>query len=297
MYNNAYHGSRSSDRNGQRGVEIGTLFGQPSNSSYEEDLYRLAPPLHELILGGPCVFCVYCGRRHSGKQSTICSRWCENSLYFAGPNIVNIPRHHAAFASVADQFEQSWRHPHKRCPTVRRIYLIISSFDVVSRYEAYQQTVEAYGDFTAVGRSPGNENRRWHGTRRECWIGEKDQTRPCNSSTCSLCCIIRKSFDLRHFKGRTGWGRFGRGIYTSSTSSKSDDYSLSTDRWSTTKAMILAKVVVGRGYRTRYDNTSLAAPPVGYDSVLGEVGAQLNYDEVVVYSNDAIRPAYLVLYD
>jgi len=31
--------------------------------------------------------------------------------------------------------------------------------------------------------------------------------------------------------------------------------------------------------------------------VLGEVGDRLNYDELVVYNNDAIRPSYLVMYD
>ena len=31
--------------------------------------------------------------------------------------------------------------------------------------------------------------------------------------------------------------------------------------------------------------------------VLVEVGARLNYDELAVYNNDAIRPSYLVMYD
>ena len=31
--------------------------------------------------------------------------------------------------------------------------------------------------------------------------------------------------------------------------------------------------------------------------ILAEVGARLNYDELVVYDNDAIRPSYLVMYD
>jgi len=31
--------------------------------------------------------------------------------------------------------------------------------------------------------------------------------------------------------------------------------------------------------------------------VLAEVGAHLNYDELVVYNNDAIRPSYLLMYD
>ena len=31
--------------------------------------------------------------------------------------------------------------------------------------------------------------------------------------------------------------------------------------------------------------------------VLAEVGSSLNYDELVVYNNDAIRPSYLVMYE
>ena len=77
--------------------------------------------------------------------------------------------------------------------------------------------------------------------------------------------------------------------------------------------MLLNKVVVGRGYKMTVDNTTLTGPPAGYDSVsvvrwssggalmriqvLGEVGARLNYDELAVYNNDAIRPSYLVMYD
>lgn len=38
---------------------------------------------------------------------------------------------------------------------------------------------------------------------------------------------------------------------------------------------------------------SLTVPP----QVLGEVGQELNYDEQVVYRDDAIRPAYLVIYE
>jgi len=63
----------------------------------------------------------------------------------------------------------------------------------------------------------------------------------------------------------------------------------------------------------RYDDPTLTAPPEGYDSVsrldslrsarplnstqvYGEVGGGLCYDELVVYSNEAIRPTWLVMY-
>lgn len=113
-------------------------------------------------------------------------------------------------------------------------------------------------------------------------------------------------------------GRFGAGIYTSSTSSKSNDYS-SNIKPSRQKAILLNKVVVGKGYKMTQDNTRLTAPPPGYDSVcldgiigcplgvnwawtiqvLAEValGGTLNYDELVCYAENAIRPSYLLIYD
>jgi hypothetical protein len=62
------------------------------------------------------------------------------------------------------------------------------------------------------------------------------------------------------------------------------------------------------------DTTNLKEPPSGYHSVrvcdarggiqgptfflqiTGEPGVNLNYEETVVYDNDAIRPAYLIVY-
>ena len=59
----------------------------------------------------------------------------------------------------------------------------------------------------------------------------------------------------------------------------------------------------------------MTAPPSGYDSVsrtqhschpktnyrlhqvLAEVGGSLNYDELIVYVNDAVRPSYIVMYE
>ena len=84
----------------------------------------------------------------------------------------------------------------------------------------FRDSVEARGHFTNVNRPPGNENRRWHGTRRKCTLGDIGCTTFCSDPQCSLCSIIKTSFDLAHFGKKTNWGRFGAGIYTSSTSSK-----------------------------------------------------------------------------
>ena len=91
---------------------------------------------------------------------------------------------------------------------------------VLADAHGYRDQVEEKGNFVSQGKSRGNENRRWHGTTRTCAIGDKGVTDLCSSPSCSLCCIIKNSFDLSFFSRKTNFGRFGAGIYTSSTSSK-----------------------------------------------------------------------------
>ncbi|KAG8829829.1 hypothetical protein FRC17_005946 [Serendipita sp. 399] len=213
------------------------------------------------------------------------------------PGIVEIPSSHPKFADVSHQFRAKWSHTNIPFKPAKHIYLVLNSPASAASYDAYRTKVEQQGNFKAAGKSEGNENRRFHGTTRQCHLGDPGNTQLCSNSTCALCGILRTSFDLKFYKGKTGWGRFGRGLYTSSTSSKSDSYTANKSP-SPYKAMLLAKVVVGRGYKMTRDATTLTAPPTNYHSVLGEPDASgsLNYDELVVYDNDAIRPAYLIVY-
>lgn len=234
-----------------------------------------------------------CGRAVFGKHH-FCSKSCATKAEKKSPTIIEVPKGHSVFDSVVDQFETSWRSG-TPCPTVERVYRVVISGNLVHKYKAYRTKVEGKGDFASKGESPGNERRRWHGTKRACTLGDNGQTSLCTSSGCSLCAIIRTSYKMKFMGSNTGWGRFGRGIYTSSASSKSDAYIKNLGA-SSTKVLILNKVVVGKGYKTTQDQPALTSPPVGYDSVLAEPGAGLNYDELVCYTDDAIRPAYLVIY-
>ena len=47
---------------------------------------------------------------------------------------------------------------------------------------------------------------------------------------------------------------------------RSDDYSANANK-SPLKAILLNKVIVGKGCKMTHDNTTLTAPPAGYDSV------------------------------
>ncbi|TDL25748.1 ADP-ribosylation [Rickenella mellea] len=247
---------------------------------------------HKRLAMEACLMC----KKLPKKVGQFCTKACADDAKQKGPMILEVPEGHVTFKNVSEQFKASWRHVNKTCPKVRRVYKIVGTQASVDKYEAYLNSVEARGQFRSQGRSPGNENRRWHGTRRNCNFGDQGQTQFCSSTSCSLCCIVRTSYDLSLFGKKTGWGRFGMGIYTSSTSSKSDDYSQNMTQ-STLKAILLNKVVVGKGSKMMQDNTTLTAPPAGYDSVLAEKGGTLNHDELVVYTNDAIRPSFLVMYD
>jgi len=98
--------------------------------------------------------------------------------------------------------------------------------------------------------------------------------------------------------GKKG-GRFGLGIYTSATSSKSNDYSENKGAFSNNKAFFLTKVVVGKAKKYTTDRPDLSEPPAGFHSVIGEPDTfgTLNYDELIVYREDAVIPAYLIVYD
>lgn len=215
-----------------------------------------------------------------------------NNATSMAPFILNVPPDHVAFESA--QFKASWRHP-STCPTVKAVYKIVGTQASMNQYKRYRAATEARGNFVAARRTAGNECRRWHGTTRKCLVGDSGHKDPCSSPACSLCCILKTSYNLNLFGKKTGWGRFGSGIYTSSTSSKSNDYSRNEIK-SPWKAVMLNRVVVGKGYKLKQDDPTLTSPPAGYDSVLGETGGSLNHDELIVYSNDAIRPSWLIMY-
>ncbi|KIO25036.1 hypothetical protein M407DRAFT_76192, partial [Tulasnella calospora MUT 4182] len=159
-----------------------------------------------------------------------------------------------------------------------------------------------------------NERLVFHGTPRHCSLGERDScTDLCSKSLCSLCGVLRESFSV----ARAGTApdrnflRFGHGIYTTNVSSKADDYTNDLPH-SSNRVLVVAKVLLGRASVLHRNAKTLLVPPAGFDSVrgvvlsphnaqhaqvLGEVGVDLNYDEQVLYRDDAIRPAYVIIYE
>jgi len=94
---------------------------------------------------------------------------------------------------------------------------------------------------------------------------------------------------------------------------EADDYSSNGSADAGFRVLLVGRVVVGKALKRRTNATDLTELPCGYHSVraaiyrnngvnlqkwqlIGEPGEDLKFQEHVVYDNDAIRPAYLVVY-
>ena len=224
---------------------------------------------------------------------------------FLGPSgdfsVHLLTRAHPQHQVVKEHFLQKWKKHVSGQPRVQRIYFIRNSPQV---HEA----------FSAVASRIGNVRRRFHGTSQApgCNFGKNPSTPPCDSSDCRICSIAHHSFRTR-CSGQTtasqngGWLRYGRGLYFSATSGKSNDYSAGSEtirregdrrgkdwRW---RCMFLCKVAVGRPFITTEGELAPdQCPPPNHDSVVGEVGPNLNYDEVVVYRDAQAVPSFLIVY-
>lgn len=198
---------------------------------------------------------------------------------------------------LIDQFGAAWRKPVPRglrAPRVERVYRIVADARVRERFDAYAARV-------------GNVRRRFHGTSlaRACSFGIDLAAAPCTEAACRVCGIMQHGFSLTRAgtgpnAGRRLGLRYGHGLYFSATSGKSNDYAWEAERWRAGRAwrcMLVASVAAGRAFCTHEGELELdVLPPDGFNSVVGEVGANLNYDELVVYDEAAAIPEYLLVY-
>ncbi|KII89718.1 hypothetical protein PLICRDRAFT_697580 [Plicaturopsis crispa FD-325 SS-3] len=203
------------------------------------------------------------------------------------------------YMKVQKDFLRGWKHPGKQPkPAVHAVFKIVASYANMEAYLQYRDLVETSPSLKrSPSLSPGNECLLFHGTSRACLLGDSiDNIRPCALTECFLCCIIRNSFDIEKCGSKHKFRRFGNGIYTTSCSSKADDYLEDLAKTPRFRVLLVNRVVVGNTFKQRKNAVNLTEPPSGYHSVLGEPGEDLNYEETVVYDNAAIRPAYVVVY-
>lgn len=217
-----------------------------------------------------------------------------NSVHGRKNRLLRIDRENHRFSEIEQLFRKGWRHRKKNRPRVQLIFKVLWPESMLEPYLAYrssvQQTVRAKD-------MRGNEQLLFHGTDRACLLAEtRNNVVLCSLQKCSMCSILRTSFEVKRCGSKNAFKRFGHGIYTTSCSSKADDYTSNLSNEAGLRVMLVSRVVVGKPYKRYRNAVDLIGPPLGYHSIAGEIGWDLNYDETVTYRNETIRPAYLVVY-
>ena len=137
----------------------------------------------------------------------------------------------------------------------------------------------------------------YHGTSFECTMPRND---PCSDSACGACGISKKGFDPDRISSQA-WQRFGKGFYFAVNSSKAYDYPISLYRLKKQprqRCLLVCEIAPGRKHYVYRDEPSLRGPPRDCHSVYGKANPSpngLNYEEIVVYETEAVRPRYILI--
>ncbi|CAM9611816.1 unnamed protein product [Scytosiphon promiscuus] len=228
----------------------------------------------------------YCGRRHSFEAERVLHEMAGGSGG-SGFRLQELDPSHQKYESVKTQFIDKWEKV-PNVPTVANIFLIKMPMGVVNGYLKYKNRV-------------GNERRRFHGTARasDCDFFTTSKKHPCSSQTCVACNICMVGFKLVG-TAQKSYARYGRGLYFSSVSGKSNDYAGGSEQMrngARYRTMFLCNVAVGKAKVTEaVDLPDDQCPGQGFDSVVGNKGANLNHDETVVYDEAAAIPSYMIVY-
>ncbi|CBJ32325.1 conserved unknown protein [Ectocarpus siliculosus] len=219
------------------------------------------------------------------------------SVGFSGSFLQRLEGNGAECKALCDLFNARWIKPRpENGVSIVRIFSIQVSREVREKHERYK------GKF-------GNLCQRFHGTscNEGCnfMVDPQGGQAPCGESSCSVCNICKLGFQLGPNVARTARAtrfplRYGAGIYLTSVSGKANDYASRSAKKVgelELRCMFVASVALGNTFKTT--SARLPAdqcPPPGYHSVVGEAGQRLNFDEFVVYKEEAALPTHLIVY-
>jgi len=250
------------------------------------------------VCGKPCI-------EEGGRKHGFCSSKCSNRARSrgipaavwpgVGPLIRELSPTDPKYKDIAHQFLSKWLHTGRSTPTIRSISAVTVDSHIATAHRAYTEMIikKRPGLRLRPKAGPGNTVRRFHGTGCQCTIGLGGNTSLCSASDCAICGIMRTGFRCGKPTQFSAL-RYGCGLYFSATSSKSAGYC----KGHPTNAMFVVLVVAGQADTTTESAWGTqTAPPNGGDSVVGNPGADLNYDEIVVYTGDACLPKYLIRFD
>ncbi|CAM9847089.1 unnamed protein product [Ectocarpus fasciculatus] len=207
----------------------------------------------------------------------------------------------AQFKHIADFFFTAFHTKKKIGPvTVKGCYEIEAPQRVRERFENYTTTVSKVLSL-------------YHGTScsSQCAFAMGDLCLQLGGCACNLCGILKKGIKIRDNVGQSpakkwkqnNWLTYGKGAYFTGMPGKARMFSETTEKPAGNGriygCMLICAVAVGKEYFTNKNRLpDHMCPPVGHNSVARKVGRRLrDYNEVAVYSEAAVLPTHLVIYE
>ena len=181
------------------------------------------------------------------------------------------------FNRINVQFTKEWRKG--TCGQLHEV-LVITNLKLKNQFDKYLSSL-----------SVKTVKQYYHGTSLKCAMYQSCTV--CSDETCGICGISQKGMLSKFKAANIRFKRFGNGFYLAPNSSKSHDYTQGHDKY---RAMLLFDVAEGNRCILKQNHTRLKGPPQGYDSVYGQSGGALNYDEIVLYKPEALLPTHILVY-
>ncbi|XP_065912739.1 uncharacterized protein [Dysidea avara] len=241
----------------------------PAEQSHQAGQHAAVPP--HLKCSNPSCNRMKC-KRDNGQYYSHCGKTCRDSCKALQPQVIR-KANRQEFQQIQAHFTQKWAHQKGTCGQLHEV-LVIDNPKLQQQFQTYWSSL-----------SVQTISQHYHGTSLKCTIYQS--TSVCNDRKCGICGITQRGILLEYKTSNKP------GFCLALNSSECHDYTQGHGQY---RAMLLFNVAEGRKHTVTNDNITLKGPPTGYDSVYGQSGGSLNYDEIVVYKPEALLPTHILIY-
>ena len=225
---------------------------------------------------------------HSKEHNYITSLFMIISISTASTGFaacIEVDSSSEEFREIDRRFKKDWAKQKGACPAIKFVARVVNP--------TLRREFDEYAG--SLPRRHRRLEQYYHGTKLRCSV--MDFFEFCADGRCGVCGIARSNFRNERVNSRS-WQRFGNGFYLAPNSSKSHDYTSSVNKY---RGMFVCDVAPGKKHTLRYNSSQLRRPPKGYHSVYGKAKilghwGDLNYEEIVVFTPQAVCPKLLILY-
>lgn len=198
------------------------------------------------------------------------------------------------YQSVMSQLTTKWDTSRMQIPSRMTLFKITVSKIIT---DLFRQMCTSIGHCTTYGcgKTPGNRQRRFHGTYLRCQFSGQ----ACGNAGCPVCGILLNGFQIAFLGQNTGnGGYFGAGHYSTSSSSSAYGFAQSGQggRSGATLAVLVCVVAVGNAEILQVTSGSqmAAQPKPGCHSRVIEKSSGV--DELMVPDGQQMLPQYLIIF-